>query len=438
MKERIEISAQYPAYWAYDCQPLMLLGGSVEDNLFQIPNLEEQLDLLQKCGGNYVRCTMSSRDDGNVWPFERLDSDLYDLRVPSQQFWGRFDRFMQLTAERDIIVQFEVWATFDFYRDNWDVNPFNPKNNVNYDEVESGLPLEVTTHPTKTENPFFWSVPNEANNTVVLQYQQAFVDELMAHSLECPNALYCMDNETSVTPEWGWYWARYIREAAEARGLKVQTTEMWDAHDLAGVQHTYTFDHPEVYTFVDISQNNHQVGQVHWDNAQKQRARISGQVRPLNNVKIYGSDAYSYGTDVDGQERFWRNVMGGMASARFHRPPAGLGISEKAQANIRSARMLCEAMSYFYEAEPHNELLSGNQENLAYCKACPGQEVAVYFARSGSIQLDASSMAGDLLVRWLDITQANWHQAELVEGCPRIELVTPAEGPQVALVQRSS
>ncbi|NLD74710.1 MAG: hypothetical protein GX649_18575, partial [Chloroflexi bacterium] len=60
-----------PFYWQYKGQPVLLLGGSVEDNLFQIPNIREHLDLLHSVGGNYVRCTMSSRDPGDAWPFER-------------------------------------------------------------------------------------------------------------------------------------------------------------------------------------------------------------------------------------------------------------------------------------------------------------------------------------------------------------------------------
>jgi hypothetical protein len=62
----IQPSAIHPQYWSYNGKEILLLGGSVEDNLFQIPNLTEQLDLLVKVGGNYVRNTMSSRDKGNV------------------------------------------------------------------------------------------------------------------------------------------------------------------------------------------------------------------------------------------------------------------------------------------------------------------------------------------------------------------------------------
>ena len=63
--KRIEIYRANPAYWQYGGKPVLLLGGSKEDNLFQIPDLKEHLDLLKSVGGNYVRNTMSSRDEGN-------------------------------------------------------------------------------------------------------------------------------------------------------------------------------------------------------------------------------------------------------------------------------------------------------------------------------------------------------------------------------------
>ena len=132
----IEIYSTIPAYWQYNGEPILLLGGSKDDNLFQIPALKEHLDLLKSVGGNYVRNTMSSRDPGNVWPFGKVNGK-YDLEKWNDEYWKRFENFLQLTQERDIIVQIEVWATFDYYRENWDVNPFNPKNNVNYYSVHS-------------------------------------------------------------------------------------------------------------------------------------------------------------------------------------------------------------------------------------------------------------------------------------------------------------
>lgn len=406
-EERIRPCPDHPRYWEYQGKPVLLLGGSVEDNLFQIPELEAHLDLLKSVGGNYVRNTMSSRDEGNVWPFAQREDGKYDLTKPNEEYWRRFAEFLRLTHERNIILQIELWDRFDFAREPWLVNPYNPRNNVNYTSQESGLKPEYPNHPGGNENPFFRAVPELEDNELVLRFQQAQVDQMLSISLSYPNVLYCMDNETSGKPEWGAYWSRYIQAKADEAGVSVQTTEMWDPWDLSAPQHRHTFDHPELYSFVDVSQNNHQKGQTHWDNFQRQRERIAEQPRPLNNVKIYGADTGRYGTDRDGIERFWRNLLGGAASARFHRPDSGLGLSATAQAHLQSARMLTDSVEFF-DCEPSNELLSDREPNEAYLGAQPGEAYLLYFPDGGAVTLALPEQPNEWVVRWLEIEKAQW------------------------------
>ena len=431
-KNRIQVYKENPQYWQHKSEPVLLLGGSVEDNLFQIPNLKEHLDLLQSVGGNYVRCTMSCRDEGNVWQFNEVEG-LYNLDQWNEEFWQRFNNFLRLTAERDIIVQIEVWATFDYYRLNWDINPFNPKNNVNYTFEQTNLPEVVDSHPTQTENNFFWSVPAENNQRIVLEYQEKFVDQILFYSLKFDHVLYCIDNETSVTPEWGKFWAEYIQAKANDAEVNVETTEMWDSHNLFHTQHQNTLDHPELYSFCDASQNNHQRGQKHWDNAQEFRAQLNP-VRPINSVKIYGSDQYHFGDDQDGLERFWRNVFGGMASARFHRPPSGLGLGPLACRHLKSMRMLTDNI-HIFSCQPNNHLLSNRRENQAYAITNIGKEVAVYFPKSGTIDIDLSLFDADLTLQWLDINQSEWLNQMSVHGGKVVALTTPSQGHWAVLIR---
>ncbi len=53
-------------YWQYKSKPVLLLGGTKDDNLFQIPKLKEHLDSLKIIGGNYIRNVMSSRKNFGV------------------------------------------------------------------------------------------------------------------------------------------------------------------------------------------------------------------------------------------------------------------------------------------------------------------------------------------------------------------------------------
>ena len=435
-KNRIQIYKENPRYWQYKGEPILLIGGSVEDNLFQIPNLREHLELMKSVGGNYVRSTMSWVDEGDVPPHKKI-GDKYDLNQWNDEFWTRFRNFITWTHEMDIIVQIEVWATFNYYREPWAANPFNPKNNSNYTAEETGLPTVVKDHPVATGNNFFWSVPKERNQQNVLKYQEMFVDKLLDETLSYGHILYCMDNETAVTAAWGEYWATYIQKKAKEAGRDVETTEMWDPWDLSDKKHKATFDHPETYSFCDISQNNHQKRQRHWDNAQKIRAKLTP-IRPINNIKIYGADGGRFGSTRDGLERFWRNIFGGFASARFHRPDSGVGLSEIAQAHLKSMRMITNKMNVF-TCEPRNDLLSNREDNEAYVFANPGKEYAVYFPNGGSVDLDlrtnAKTDAKKIDIRWLNISKSEWKMGKIIPFRDSLTLSQPTDSHWVVLVQ---
>lgn len=433
----LKIYNNNPFYWQYNGKPTLLLGGSVEDNLYQINNIEEHLDLLAASGGNYVRNVMSCRDSGNVWPFQQLESGLYDLRLFEEEHWRRFEHFLKETAKRDIVVQIEVWATFDFYRDVWDKNPFNPKNNINYDSRRSKLPEIVETHPTFTENNFFRSVPSQMALEGVLEFQKNFVDKMLSYSLKYDHVLYCMDNETAVTSDWGKYWATHIRERAKLLGKEVYTTEMWNPHDLSHPFHSETFDNPDIFTFVDISQNTHQSSDNHWINgiSQFERLKAMGNIRPVNNVKVYGNDGGRHKTSRDAIENFIKNTLMGCAATRFHRPPTGQGLNETAQAVIKSMRQLTDVMEFF-EGLPHNNLMESRESGEAYCRAVPNVEYAVYFPDRGEIVLDLSKFKGEPELMWLDVLNSEWIKHEKPEK-NNYKLITPGKGHWVALVGKN-
>ena len=64
--DRIQPYPPNPCYWQYKGAPVLLRGGSVEDDLFQIAAIAAHLHLLQAVGGSYFRCTMPSRDRRRV------------------------------------------------------------------------------------------------------------------------------------------------------------------------------------------------------------------------------------------------------------------------------------------------------------------------------------------------------------------------------------
>jgi hypothetical protein len=461
--DRIRPWSEDPRYWQYKGEPVLLLGGSDQDNLFNHPGippagLESHLDLLASVGGNYVRNTMSSRDradddvmyfnDDNLYPFHRDErTGLYDLERFNDAYWRRFRDFLRMTADRDIIVQIEVFDRFDFAGDRtphypgfgWSAQPFNPGNNINYTAEESGLPERIDTHPGRRENPFFRTTPRQEDNPLVLRYQTAFVDQMLSISLEYPNVLYCVSNETNESEHWSGYWARYIRDRAAETGVGVEVTEMWDSHDLTHAMHRRTFDHPELYSYVDISQNNHNDAQTHWDNMQAVRRLVADPPRPINNVKLYGGSRHGGGT-AEGTHRLWRNILGGMASSRFHRPGAqpgyyGIGLNELARMHLRSARMFTEAFDVF-AAEPVLDLLHDRGENEAYLAATPGEQYGLFFPNGGSVELDLSLAQGTFRLRWLNILGSEWVNESQVRGGRRVRLTVPGGGEWAAVLVR--
>jgi hypothetical protein len=203
---------------------------------------------------------------------------------------------------------------------------------------------------------------------------------------------------------------------------------MWDAWDLKADQHRRTFDHPERYDFCDVSQNNQKKGQKHWNNFQWVCARLAAHPRPLNTVKTYGADGGRYGDNRDGIQRWWRHLVGGAASARFHRPDSGLGLSAPAIASLKAARLL-ESLIKPWEIEPANHLLSDRADNEAYLSARFAQAYALYFTDGGSVLLDLRNASGRFEGSWIDITAGKLTRNEIWEGGGHARLVPPAGGP---------
>ncbi len=448
-EDRIQPYVDNPFYWQYKGEPLLLLGGTWQENLFNHPiGLERHLDRLKSFGGNYVRNTMSHRNDGNLFAYTNRDGK-FDLDEFNIEYWQRFDDFLRMTHERGIIVQIEVWETWDLYEDHqslggWSKHPFNPENNVNYTAEESGLPIVVDYPPAwePTDHTFFRTVPELDNNIVALPYQQAFVDKLLFFSLQYDHVLYCMNNETGELHQWGDYWAGYIQAKAREEGKLVVTGDMRRNHDVRHADHDYLYQNPELYMFVDISQNTvgEVAGQEHWDRLQWVRDRLMDHPRPINHTKIYG------GGD-EAANKMWRNIFGGSASSRFHRPHPhesveyhekssgfGLGLGPIAQAHILSLRMLTDSIDVF-SSEPRNDLLSGREPNEAYCFAQEGETCVLYFPNGGTVTLNLTNApVGEWKMRWLNILESSWDQEQTLQGGIPVEISTPGEGDWAALI----
>ncbi|MDP6037358.1 MAG: hypothetical protein QGG64_02300, partial [Candidatus Latescibacteria bacterium] len=195
---------------------------------------------------------------------------------------------------------------------------------------------------------------------------------------------------------------------AEEKGVLVCTTDMFDdAFRGPEAEHTpIIFEDTEHYMFADISQvNSRNFDQLHWDRLLWLLEQMDKHPRPSNHTKIYGSGYYRFGTGgpEDGVERFWRNILGGSASSRFHRPDAGNGLNDFAKGCIKAARILEEQIK-FWDLRPQMDLLSDRESNEAYVAAKPGEQYAVYFTNGGSVKLDLSQVSGLFELTWISVS----------------------------------
>lgn len=450
-EETIRPYEKNPFYWQYDGEPVLLIGGSREDNLFNHPEgLQAHLDAIAKAGGNYVRNTMSDRDPENRYAFARRDDGLYDLEQWDEEYWERFEHFLRMCQQRGIIVQIEIWDPWDVFKSEaplgygpentgWESHPYNPANNVNYTAEQSRLDetIDYYSKSTPTDHRFFHTVPAMDDNQVVRKHQEAFVDRLLDAALKYPNVLYCMNNEIGENPEWGRYWASYVRKRAAREGVDVFLADMRRNSNFKSDEQLALLHDDEHFDFFEISQNSVNKGQHHYDQIQVIRNRMLDDPKPLNNVKIYGGAGHEWtGGPDEATKRMWRNVFGGLASSRFHRPgpadrPFGLGATDPALRHLRCLRDFTDAMTVF-NCAPRPELLGERQENDAYCLAEPGHQYAVYFPAGGSVTVDMSAAAGQWQIRWQRIPDGEWSDGQVVEGGGKIKLDTSEDGGQWA------
>jgi len=408
--------AENPWYWEYQGEPILLRGGSDEDNPYQWTGrkLIDQLDLLASVGGNYLRNTMSDRDRGNVHAFKQTEEGLYDLDQWNQEYWDRLTFFLQETAKRGIIVQLTLWDQFDHSRRD---NPWHAENNISYSSsVISG------------RGDFYNTV--KTNNKEGLHYQQKYIDKLLSITFTFDHVLYNIENESSKGEVWENYWARFIHQAAKNANRKAYVTIM--RFDPANsVRAAMTFR--DIYNFIEISQNNQDSrgarGPAHWENIINWRQKLAYHSRgpmPMNNVKMYGAQDggtnYSAGTETEAINRFWRNIFAGCASSRFHRPSNawGSGLNERVQMNLKAMDLFLEKFKLF-SAAPHNDLLrhivaSAPIAMEAYVLADIGRQYAVYFPRGRfMVGLEPWVYVNKVSIRWLNIEELTWSEPEIIE-----------------------
>ena len=453
-----------PYYWQYNNLPIILIGGSGHDSIFQwdSPDLLTHLDTLSSVGGNYIRNTLNSRSwdtesssyryDQYLRPFHEVTPGIYDLDQWNDAYWNKLVKFLDATRDRGIIVQLEIWdAAATIENTAWSFSAWNPDNNINYSYTDTQLISGSTS--TFVRN-FYEAVPALNNDLLLLAYQRQFIDKVLSITAAYDHILYQIDNESPLPHEVGKYWAKYIQDhtsqtvyVADERRYHPPSYAQTDFQDISHPENFEPIQNPVIFNYLDIAQNSGNTGQTHYDNLIWYRSQV-GQVaaRPINCVKTYHFNwptglewnSRSAGTDSEAGAKFWRTIFGGGASVRFHRdtpraPLPGLGLSLLAQVHLQSMRMMLDQATV-YDMAPRNDLLSDREKNEAYTLAAEGDQYAVYFTGDGNRSVTLAVETGEYMLRWLDILDSTWLPMDTfaIEGS--ITLNAPDDGQWVSLL----
>jgi hypothetical protein len=234
---------------------------------------------------------------------------------------------------------------------------------------------------------------------------------------------------------------KLYKKQGTGKGVTVYCTDMFDDFHRGAESAKLPIieGNPQTYDFVDVSQvNSRTFNEDHWNNVYWFAEKLRHLNRPLNNTKIYsdGEKSFGTGTPVDGVERFWRNLIAGCASCRFHRPDSGIGLNPISQACIRSARK-AESRIKFWDTRPNLELLSNRESDEAYLSANPGKAYLLYFTDGGNVGLNLQNQSGSYKLEWIEISSGEWKGEPLeIDAGSVVQIDAPSSGGWVATITR--
>ncbi|SHI44225.1 hypothetical protein SAMN05444280_102101 [Tangfeifania diversioriginum] len=439
----ISINPENPHYLLWDETPVFLLGATGYHSWTPVSrpaevNFIEQLDRLAKVIDDigsphvrgFVRCLpydpMNHMHDGEVekvlQPWLKLDDGRYDLAQFEPEWEKRLRDYLNAAFERHIVVSLEVWDDWSVTRgpggaydpgegNGWNGHPFNPKNNVNFDETILSAETSVCNAP------FYKTIPKRNNNTQVLSLQKKYVDRLLSVATNYPNVILNISNESRAHLDWSRFWAGYIREKVPS-GFMIGEMPSTNRKD-GGGECEYEFSPLNLctepfYDFVDISQgvSSHEFGPPSKQAIgagerilQYRQAMAEAETqRPLIVSKDYSRD------ENGGDMVLWSRFVSGAASARFHRPagddPESV-IDFQHAAIGRLGRFIAKIP--FWQMSPNPGIVVKLPEGTgANVLAEPASVCAIQLigaAKSGSVYLDLSP--GNWNVQWIDPSTGN-------------------------------
>ena len=411
--DRIRPWSQDPRYWQYQGGPVLLVGGSREDNLFQIPDLEEQLDLLASVGGNYIRNTMSDRDEGDVYPFAQLDDGKYDLDQWNDEYWRalRATAAAHGTSATSSCRSRSGTASTSATRANRATGSgirTARRTTSTTPASRAGWPTRYPDHPSADKQPFYHTHPRHGrvptrDSTWCARYQERFVAKMLSLQPAIRERALLHGQRDLHRPALGAVLDGVHQGAGEAAaGLDVYVTDMFDdgwkpgavGQDPAGARPSRPLrlhrhlagEQPQ------LRRGSLATGCAGWSSRwRRTRARsLTPRSTPA------GETSFGSGTPQDGIERFWRNLLGGLGLVAL--PPARRRASASTRSRRRCIRVGAQGRGAWCG--------SGRSSRTWSCSASAGRTrptsrrsrgtaYVLFFCKGGAVTLDLCGRARD-------------------------------------------
>jgi hypothetical protein len=445
MVSGISYCSHNPFYFAWDGIPVFLLGATGYHSWTPISrpdevDIVEQLGRLAKVIGGigslnvcgFVRCLpydpMNHLHDGAVkkvlQPWMKMEDGRYDLSRFEPAWEARLIEYLTVALKHRIVVSLEIWDDWSVTRGpggaydpgenyGWNGHPFNPENNINYEEAV--LPAETAA----CNAPFYNTIGREVDDNPVLRLQEKYVDKLISIAKAYSNVILNISNESRAGTEWSRYWAIYLRERLPSRFLTgdMPSTNRKDGGGECDYELSpLNLSSDTIYDFVDVSQgvSGHELGEP-FRQAIEGGKRISvyrkamadaGKVRPIVVSKDYTRDA------AGGDLVLWSRFMSGTASARFHRPAGDSPVSVvdfQHNAIGRLGRFIAEVP--FWQLQSSPQMIIG-----------------LHGDAGANVLSDNASLC---LIQLAGISSGSTMQLQLPSGRWRMKWINPSSGDEI-------
>jgi hypothetical protein len=345
-------------------------------------------------------------------PGNKSGGNRFDLTKFDDNYFARLKSFIKAASERDIIVEVTLFSSIYGY---WDIQPFNPSNNVN---IESDLTKEQV---------------HTISNTSVWDYQEKFVRKIVKELNNFDNIFFEIQNEPwSDHPEWAAqkseYYSRqdFAQEGAEWRN-KVELADSksleWQKkiaevivseEKALGRKHLIAQNYCNFYFPVLEVDPNVSIMNFHYN-----YPVVVEQNYARNRVVGFDESGFAGKLDVTYRRQAWNFIIagGGLFNNLDYSfacgEENGTAVNEAPGGGSPQLRRQLKVLSDFIHSfkfikmKPDNVTLTQSPGAFVRILSEPGKQYAIYVSSGNSCELTLSIPAGKYIAEWISTSDGS-------------------------------